>query len=370
MWFYEKSDGPTVDGVISLTPTVIERLLEVIGPVDMTADYGVKIHSANFWTVTQTLAEQPSDVTNKPKKIIGDLFDKIISELPSRLNKDNFIGLVKQMEASLSEKQVLMYFEDAGLEKKVAEYGWDGRIKEASKDYLMVVNSNIAGGKSDRKIRETINHTAEVQNDGSIINTVLVKREHTAGKNELFTGVRNVNWMRIYVPLGSTLISASGFESPARNYFDKPDPSWETDPDVEAYESTSRTDIISGTKIYNELGKTVFANWSMVDTGQTEFVTIKYKLPFKLILPEEEKGLFEQFEDLMNPIKKDVIPYTLLTQKQPGSKGSYFNSNLILSNAYKLVWVYPSKLRVTEQSWEIASRLLTDKYWAALLEIK
>jgi len=27
MWFYEKSDGPTVDGVISITPTVIEKII-------------------------------------------------------------------------------------------------------------------------------------------------------------------------------------------------------------------------------------------------------------------------------------------------------------------------------------------------------
>jgi hypothetical protein len=223
MWFYEKSNGPTVDGVISLTPTVIERFLSVIGPVDMTAEYGTVINAENFWEVTQTFAEQKSDVTNKPKKIIGDLFDKIIKEMPSRLNKEVFIGLVKETEACLSEKHVLLYFGDPGLEKKVGEYGWDGKIKEAFRDYLMVVNTNIGGGKSDRKIRETIKHNAEVQDDGSVIDTVVIKREHTAGKNEPFSGVRNVDWLRVYVPLGSKLISASGFESPANIYFGKPD---------------------------------------------------------------------------------------------------------------------------------------------------
>jgi hypothetical protein len=56
-WFYEKSDGPTVDGVISFTPTVIEKMLKAIGPIDMTEEYGVIIDSENFWETVQTITE-------------------------------------------------------------------------------------------------------------------------------------------------------------------------------------------------------------------------------------------------------------------------------------------------------------------------
>jgi len=34
-WFYEKTGGPTTDGIISLTPTLIERLLGLTGPIPM-----------------------------------------------------------------------------------------------------------------------------------------------------------------------------------------------------------------------------------------------------------------------------------------------------------------------------------------------
>jgi len=68
MWFYEKSNGPTVDGVISLTPTVMEEILKVVGPIDMTEKYGVIIDANNFWQVTQKFSEQKEDVTKEPKK--------------------------------------------------------------------------------------------------------------------------------------------------------------------------------------------------------------------------------------------------------------------------------------------------------------
>ncbi|HCX28112.1 MAG TPA: hypothetical protein DHI91_03160, partial [Candidatus Portnoybacteria bacterium] len=37
MSFYEKAGGSTADGVISLTPTIIERLLSMTGPIEMPA---------------------------------------------------------------------------------------------------------------------------------------------------------------------------------------------------------------------------------------------------------------------------------------------------------------------------------------------
>jgi hypothetical protein len=145
---------------------------------------------------------------------------------------------------------------------------------------------------------------------------------------------------------------------------------WIIDPDVAESEGRAATDVKSNTKIYDEAGKTVFANWSMVDTGETDLITIKYLLPFKLILPEKEENLLEQFKDLMNPIRREVVPYSMLVQKQPGSLGSYFESKLALTDSYKPAWVYPSDLETSDNSWNYSGQLLTDEYLAILLEIK
>jgi hypothetical protein len=108
----------------------------------------------------------------------------------------------------------------------------------------------------------------------------------------------------------------------------------------------------------------------MIDTGETELIAIRYLLPFKLVLPEKEETLSDKFSDLMNPMKKDVIPYALLLQKQPGSLGSFIESKLTLPNNYKPVWVYPADLETSDNSWDYKGRLLTDEYLAVLLEIK
>lgn len=367
MWFYEKSDGSTVDGVISFTPTVIEKMLRVIGPIDMTEKYGVIVDADNFWTVTQTFAEQKPDQTKEPKKIIGDLMAEIIAELPDRLDQGMVIELMKIAEESMDEKQVMFFFNDNGLQRKVIEYGWGGEMKSSASDYLMVTNTNIGGGKSDRKIEERIYHEAEIMEDGSIVDTVRIERSHTGIKREQFAGVRNVDWMRVYVPLGSELIEASGFGRPDAYFFDRPETDWTRDPSYKA-EDKAQVHKESGSKIYAENNHTVFANWSMVDPGETITVTLKYRLPFK-VGGDKDSGFFEGVKGFFGFDKKELHPYSLLWQKQPGAKADSIESRLSVGDGFGAIWTYPDKLK-GGNGWNISDYLGGDKYWATLLEKK
>lgn len=375
-WFYEKSSGPTVDGVISFTPTVIEDILRAYGPVDMTKDYGVTITADNFWEVTQTFSEQKQHVTLKPKKIIGDLFSKIVTEMPSRLNKQMLLSMYSVAEKSLNEKQAMFYFKNETLNDFARTYGWDGRVKETTQDYLAVINSSVAGGKSDREISQDIIHKATILADGSVIDEVQIVRRHAAIRGSTFVGQRNVDWMRVYVPAGSELIEASGFNAPDAKFFQAPDPSWQFDEDLYAEDMNFQRDPISGTKIYQELGKTVFANWSMIDPGETRVVYFKYRLPFKvtkLIKPEVN----EKIAKLLNINDKQIVSYGLLTQKQPGSLRVTISSALNTEpyqRALKsdVIWTYPRSINseITGTGWQISKDFNLDQYYAIILSQK
>jgi len=400
MWFYEKSDGPTVDGVISVTPTVVENLLKITGPIDLTKEYGLTIDADNFLDVTQKIVEQknlaktnpeaiigiPASSTvvssdlpikqgldlnsnNKPKKIIGDLMAKIFEILPKKLSKESLAQILGLFESSLSEKQVLFYFKDPGLEAEVSSRNWGGEIKDTTRDYLMVVNTNIAGQKSDLMMTEKINHLSEVSSDGSIINTLTITRTHNGVKNEAMTGVRNVDWLRIYVPKGSELLYANGFKSPDAKYLNqKPDPSWQELPVLEN-ENRALVQENTGTKVYEENNKTVFANWAMVDPGESVVITIKYRLPFNFLDQVKEDTWLTKLNILLNPNQTNLIPYSLLVQKQPGAKASEFSSHLSLPATWPVFWRYPDNLSGTS-GWDINEALDADKYWSILIDKK
>lgn len=376
MWFYEKSDGPSVDGVISFTPSVVEKLLMVTGPIDLTKDYGVIIDANNFWQQVQLTTERehvaketpeivshlPIGEQNKPKKIIGDLLNKIMEILPTKLDKENIIKLFSITEESLSSKQLLFYFKDNSLQSKVIDRGWAGEIVDTSLDYLMVVNTNIAGAKTDRVIREKIFQEIEIQKDGSVINTLTVTREHTASKNEPLVGVRNVNWLRVYVPQGSVLLNSSGFTIPDEKYFEKPEDDWLDNEFILKSEGQAVT-TENGTKIYQENNKTVFANWSMVDPGNTTVITLKYKLPFNVFIKKRAANYFlERINNWLNSEKNIFYEYSLFLQKQPGSENQSFSASLSKPIDKEIIW--QSTSLPTEK------KLTKDSFYSFLLSVK
>lgn len=379
MWFYEKSGGPSVDGVITFTPSVVEQLLNVTGPIDMTKDYGVIITADNFWEEVEKTSERdnllkinpalvanlPAGEKNKPKKIIGDLMAKIMAVLPQKLTKDGLVKLLAAAQTSIVSKQAMAYFVDPSLETAARRYGFDGALKSSPFDYLDVINSNIAGQKTDRVINESISHEASVAADGSVIDTVTIVRANTAFKNEPLVGVRNVDWMRIYVPLGSTLISATGFTVPEAKFFSAPDPTWQDNSLVAATENQAVIDPLTGTHIYQESGRSVFANWTMVDPGQSVTIKLQYKLPFNLLIAPAGNDFLERLNQWLNP-GQTLYPYSLLVQKQPGAENVELSSIVVLPANLDIAWNAANGYNSTGQYG--SAPFDSDQYLAVLLK--
>jgi len=328
-WFYEKTGGPTVDGVISFTPTVIERLMKLTGPLAM-PEYGLTLTPENFVELIQYQVEINYDQElNQPKKILADLAPLFIEKL-SQLSSSEKREALEIIFDCLKEKHILIYFKDNSLEKLPIEEGWSGQLLETDKDYLSVVSSNISGYKTDKVIEESIQHQAEIQPDGSIIDTLTIKRQHQGGHFEYDWWNRvNANYLRVYLPLGSQLLSAQGqtietYQPP----IDYQKQGFKTDPLVEAIESKMVVDSKTGTHIFEENNKTVFANWLYVSPGKTVTLTYQYKLPFKIDLT------------------KSTDSYSLLIQKQSGSLASQFKHQLKFPADWRISWQYPDNLNL------------------------
>jgi hypothetical protein len=364
MWFYEQSDGSTVDGVISLTPDVVMKLLAVTGPVVLDDEARTTVTADNFLEVVQTFAEQKAEQTNTPKAIIGELMDKLITKLALNQDKNTWLKIVGVIENSLNEKQLLLYFNDETLENKVAELGWDGKIKDTAGDYVAVINTNINGGKSDKSIKQTVELTTNILSDSSVVDHLKIIRDHQGRPDEPFSGVRNYNWVRVYVPLGSKLIEAEGFKAPSRNSFEAVEANSETDPDL-TNENEAEVHDPSGTWIYREGNKTVFANWSIVDPGEATVINLSYKLPFKLSGRILEPNWLTKITDAFNlSAEASLYRYSLLVQKQSGANNSEIRYKLEVPSSYEVAWSYPEK---GSNDYLVQD---TDRYWGYILRDK
>ncbi len=387
-WFYEKTGGPTTDGVIAVTPVVLQKLLEVTGPVEM-PKYGKIITSKNFVEAIQSevekdFAEKKEEEKTKngnslksslkkeraseerkgqvekevrdPKKILADLAPKLLSRV---FNVDGLQRSGKVLQAlltSLREKHVLLYFNEPTAQKIVSEQGWSGEVLQTDKDYLMVVNTNINGFKTDGVIDESIKEEVNIDNDGRVVDTLTVVRRHRGGqtKYEWWNKV-NADYLRVYIPQGSKLLSASGYTremNEERLDYDRL--GFQIDKDVEKEERYMKIDPETGTRIYNEDGKTVLANWVYVSPGETVTLVYKYELPFRL---DWQKG---------------VARYSLLVQKQSGSIGSDLEVVVKLPENAQVSWWEPATAQVREKenifSWR--TDLREDRFLGLVLKEK
>lgn len=327
-FFYEKTGGPTTDGVVALTPVVLERILEIIGPVTL-PEYGVTIDATNFLPLIQEEVEVEYDKEeNNPKKILGDLTGVILERLTESPDAATLLRLADALVALLNERHILLFARDEAAQGLIDASGWSGRMLATPYDSLAVIHANINGYKTDGVIDDRVDHRASIQADGSVIDTVTVTRTHRGGRTDYeWWNKVNANYMRVYVPLGSELLSASGmtreFPEPPIDYTAL---GFRRSEAVENEEGKIRIDEATGTRIGEEFGKTVFGNWVYVSPGETVTVTYRYRLPWRLALSDT------------------AAPFSILYQKQSGTEGWHLSSVIEYPEEVAPIWQSPENL--------------------------
>lgn len=330
-WFWSKSGQPTLDGIIAINASFVENLLEVTGPIDM-PEYGKVIDKSNFLIETQKSVELEYDKqANTPKKFVGDLVEAVRGRMKTFTSED-WLKVAALASDSLQSKDIQVALMDPEQEKVAERFGWSGQLKETPGDSLAFIEANIAGQKTDGVISETTKVGIAIQPDGSIIDTVTLTRTHNGQKGELFRGVRNVSYLRTYIPKGSELLTASGFNAPAKNLFKKPDEEYLPDPDVSAVEQLE-VDGAGGTTVSQEGSRTVIGGWMQLDPGETQTITLSYRLPFTT---SDLERTIQASPNADSP--HTSAAYLMLLTSQSGKSNRELTASLTYPKAWKNVW--------------------------------
>lgn len=275
-------DFPQFDGIIAVDTHVLVSAIKILGEFNIAG----RVFSAE----TDKRCDCPKaiyeleDYSTKPvaylredrKGIIGTLLYQIMQRALG-VSPGKYWGQLFQMFINeAGEKHVLFYFHDAEAQKGIEAMNFAGRIKDYEGDYLHVNDVNFAGAKSNMFVRQSVKQEINIENDGSIVKTLTISYKNPAPASNCnleagqlcLNGILR-NWLRIYVPAGSTLIEFTGSEK--------------------------------ATDTYEELGKTVFEGFLTVKPQASSEVIVKYRLGQK--------------------VNKGEI-YKLLIQKQPGTNGN------------------------------------------------
>jgi len=353
-WFYEKSGGPTVDGVIAINSGWLKNLLQVTGPISL-SQYGKTITADNFEEELQRSIELQAADKSKPKKILSELAPKILDKIFNLPPKDN-LRLAEVIAGALRSSDIQLYFTSGDLQEFALKNDWAGALATPAPytDYLNVVTTNIGGGKTDDLVRQSIYHQAEIKADGSVIDRVVISRYNASSAEDPLRKTANNTYLRVYVPSGSELLGAYGFKDFADSAY--------KDLDQGAVESdslageTGAVDSIGGTKIYQENNYTVFANWTVIGPGESQEAVLIYRLPFKVGKNFKPKGLIMSAADFFTP---EIAPYNFVFQKQSGRSNDQIQSVVTYSDNLSPKLIYPKSATVENNN--VYSRALTDQ---------
>lgn len=259
-----------IDGVISVDTQVLVYLLDAIGQIGV-PDFGnfstkiePKCNCPNVIYELESFADIEGPVVWDPagtgkiiyappnydnrKKIIGPLMNSILANAMGQ-PKDRLPKLFEAGFKSLVEKHVLFYLFDDKAQKAVEDFGIAGTIKQTNnQDYLHINDANLGGRKSNLYVTQSVEQEYSVAKDGYLEKTITITYNNPEKQDGWLNSVLP-NWVRIYVPKGSSLISFDGVEEKAEPY--------------------------------EEFGKTVFAGFFQLRPEGIAKVTVKYKLPFK-----------------------------------------------------------------------------------------
>lgn len=362
--FYEDARRETVDGVIAVNASVLERLLSVLGPLSL-RDGSELQQDTVISTLEYSIAQKREDGSAEPKAVLGDLVQELQKSL-TKSNSTDVVRLLLTLSSALSQKDIQVYFNDTKLQEMVASFGWSGSIQQVGdeQDYLLVNVSNIGGGKSDSSIDQHVSYDVVVKDDGESYGMVTITREYRDSLVLHSTKPSN-SYIRLYVPKGAQLLSASGFDFPSEELFVVPESWYEDDTDLASYEQEVGFDSISGTRITQEFGKTVFGNWLSLKPGEKKEVVLVYKLPFSII--QDKTEVDSQFSSLFNIKQKQASGYSLVIQKQSGI-ASPISFSLAYPAQWSPIWRSSEQIDLARNGVLFKSDLQEDKTIGVVLE--
>lgn len=246
--FYTAEGGVAasdIDGVIAITPTVLEEFMKITGPFTI---QGITFTQENVIETLEYEVEYGYRDRGIPVRQRKQIIKVFMNELIAHL-KDGAIQNISQylptITTLLDQQHILVALHDPQLQTVFTKEKWAGEQTQTAGDYLQWVDANLAALKTDHAIERSLSYTTNVNDQGEHIATASMTYTHN-GTFDWRTS-RYLTYARIYTPLGSELIEVIGSDQ-------------------------SLDQAI-------ENNKQSFGAYYKLEPGQTGTLTFRYKLP-------------------------------------------------------------------------------------------
>ncbi|WP_051350963.1 DUF4012 domain-containing protein [Sulfobacillus thermosulfidooxidans] len=205
--FYSSIKGaPPINGMIFVNTWLVDDLLKVMGPLRLPASYHhLTITWQNANMTMETIAEHSHLPQATRKAFIGVMMQELLTQA-FKARGSALVHILNTLYHGLQRKYLLLWFANTKSEELAVHYHWAGRIRpHVPSDYLEVVDMNLGGHKDNFFMREVVDVRITQQHDRYVQSDTITWYNPALDNGWLVVPYQA--YVRVYVPLGSKLIS-------------------------------------------------------------------------------------------------------------------------------------------------------------------
>jgi hypothetical protein len=225
--------GSGVDGLIQFTPTAIDHVLQVAGPLvvplyNETVTAGNLEDKIHFYQLTQAGAQRnqqiclqqggSKDTCGPSSDNVRHLFARTLAKaLEARLrglSLKQLVPVAKQAFKDMQAHDIQMYVTNDTLESLLLQHSAGGAIStQPGVDGFMVVHTNWSAGKINDHIRSLEQDDVTLDDKGGATHHLTIQVTNYDANIIPKDHTNLWDYLRVYAPKGAKLLGAGGFQT-------------------------------------------------------------------------------------------------------------------------------------------------------------
>lgn len=225
---YRYEFGTNLDGVIMFTPTLISHVLHVTGPISIPAYHQtitehnledlLHYYQLNNTGIRQEEIVEHIDDNQVARKLFTQRVTTALLNTVTHLPLTTMFSLANELLHSMKSKDLQVYVTDAQLEALIGKYGSTASLDRAtSHDGLFIVQSNVSASKASQYVTTTLQDSVVLDQQGGSTHHLQIMLQYQQ-KGDVYGFDTYRDYLRVYVPTGSQLLSGNGFDQAGRPY--------------------------------------------------------------------------------------------------------------------------------------------------------
>jgi len=219
MNYMREGGNVPLQGVIAITPVLIEHALEITGPIDI-PEYHETVTAQNLiarihYHQLGPAGEGPDSVPSPDghsslrKRFTALLAEHFLFHV-RHLPPANLAKFLQLLVSSLHSKDIQIYLNSSIAEGILQKLHLDSAIQSSTSDGLMLVDTNVAGNKANGFFTNTLNDQVTIDMSGNAVHHTTISYAWKI-PGPVYGSHTYQDYLRVYVPLGSTLQAQGGW---------------------------------------------------------------------------------------------------------------------------------------------------------------